>query len=530
MSIVMGPVLNFRGIEGGEWRVSALCVVPDQVAGTPMNWSIGTSGPTSVTGLVLKSYKGKSVVRYDIAVAQTQQAQTVAYQLTDREDGPFSFVVPPKGAVPNCAYASCNGFSNPKDMNKVQEKNVLWRSMKAAHEKKRFHLLLMGGDQVYADSIWKDVERLEAWSNLDREARRKAQFTNPMRRAVEDFYFNLYCERWNQKEVIDMFSSIPTIMMWDDHDIFDGWGSYPAKDQFCRVNQGIFEIARDHFAIFQQQIDPTAQAPQNRHPAALAGQDHFTLTFEFGKLAIVAPDLRSERTLKQVMTPKTWDAITPWLDQLSKTVVDHLFVMSSIPVVHPDLSWAEEFFDWLPGQQELEDDLHDHWNSPAHKEERVRLIHRLLDTAQDKEIRTTLISGDVHVAAIGAVQSMRDPKADRNATVINQLTSSAIVHPAPPGIMNMVLELIGRSEQEIDRDINIRMLKFAGTSERFLTRRNWLSLEPDDQSQPRIWAIFHVENDEAGTDIDEMTTRYTKVVHPVEKSAAANSALSAQAA
>jgi PhoD related phosphatase len=513
MSIIMGPVLNFRGIHNNRWQVSALCVLADDVAEVPMNCGTNTGNPTSVHGTVLKSHNGKSIVRYDFTIAQTQQPQTVAYQLTDREDGPFAFVVPPEGDAPRCAYASCNGFSDPKAMKNVRDKNALWTSMCEEHDKNSFHLLLMGGDQIYADPIWKEAASIEKWTELDKFSRRQAAFTSQMQNDVEDFYFELYCQRWKQTEVACAFSSIPTVMMWDDHDIFDGWGSYPKNDLECNVYQGIFRSACEHFRIFQLQIRPDEQ-----HPATLAGQSNFTLAFQIGGLAIIAPDLRSERTLDQVMGKQTWDAINGWFEQLSPTAIDHLFVMSSIPVVHPDLSWAENFFDWLPGQQELEDDLHDHWNSPAHKEERVRLIHRLLDTAQGKDIRTTLISGDVHVAAIGAIQSGRDPDADRNASVINQLTSSAIVHPAPPGIMNMLLELIGRSEQEIDRDITIRMLKFAGTSERFLTRRNWLSLEPDTEKQPRIWAIFHVENDEGAlNDGGNLTIAYTKVIHPVEK-------------
>ncbi|HPE71554.1 MAG TPA: hypothetical protein PK018_05160 [Candidatus Competibacter sp.] len=39
-------------------------------------------------------------------------------------------------------------------------------------------------------------------------------------------------------------ASIPSIAMWDDHDIFDGWGSYDEERQNCPVYQGIYPIAR----------------------------------------------------------------------------------------------------------------------------------------------------------------------------------------------------------------------------------------------------------------------------------------------
>ena len=39
---------------------------------------------------------------------------------------------------------------------------------------------------------------------------------------VRRFCFNLYRDRRHQPEVEAMLSSTPTVMMWDDHDSFDG--------------------------------------------------------------------------------------------------------------------------------------------------------------------------------------------------------------------------------------------------------------------------------------------------------------------
>lgn len=41
-------------------------------------------------------------------------------------------------------------------------------------------------------------------------------------------------------------------MIWDDHDIFDGWGSYPPSLQSCPVFSGVFFVARKFYLIFQQ--------------------------------------------------------------------------------------------------------------------------------------------------------------------------------------------------------------------------------------------------------------------------------------
>ena len=33
-------------------------------------------------------------------------------------------------------------------------------------------------------------------------------------------------------------------MIWDDHDIYDGWGSYPAHMQNCSVFQGLRSLPK----------------------------------------------------------------------------------------------------------------------------------------------------------------------------------------------------------------------------------------------------------------------------------------------
>ena len=88
---------------------------------------------------------------------------------------------------------------------------------------------------------------------------------------------------------------------------------------------------------------------------------------------------------------------------------------------------------WVPGDQDLEDVVRDHWQSPGHRKERLRLIHRLLDLMASKKIRVTILSGDVHVACLGAIESERLGRRGQRAQVINQLTSAGILIRASPG-------------------------------------------------------------------------------------------------
>lgn len=224
---------------------------------------------------------------------------------------------------------------------------------------------------------------------------------------------------------------------------------------------------------------------------------------QFNKLGILALDLRSERTQNQVVSSKSWDAIYSWLDSNENGQLAHLFVLSSIPVVHADFNTLESILGMIPGQQELEDDLRDHWQSRPHRTERIRLIRRLLDFAREKKCRVTLLSGDVHVAALGSIESsVHDMQG--NTHVINQLTSSAIVHPAPSGAALYFLSQVAGDIETIERGINAQLIEFPTTRHCFIGARNWLSLEPDLSNKQHYWANWRVEGEKHP---------YTKFIH-----------------
>jgi phosphodiesterase/alkaline phosphatase D-like protein len=53
---------------------------------------------------------------------------------------------------------------------------------------------------------------------------------------VFSFYFNSYLRQWSQPLYTSALATIPHLMTWDDHDIFDGWGrcGYHAAGQQSR--------------------------------------------------------------------------------------------------------------------------------------------------------------------------------------------------------------------------------------------------------------------------------------------------------
>src|SRR5205085_2520411 len=125
--------------------------------------------------------------------------------------------------------------------------------------------------------------------------------------------------------------SLPSYLMWDDHDITDGWGS--REDSFpsdkstefkCEWNH-LFESARDMFQIMQS----------SRNPDSATGLSSFDFYFKVGRAGFVVPDLRSNRNvhLPRVWLPGQIKALKDWVDQ-NREGLDALFFVSSVVFSH----------------------------------------------------------------------------------------------------------------------------------------------------------------------------------------------------
>ncbi len=476
----LGPILGFRGATDGRWRISVLVVGDGDPPAVTVDAG-AVSGPT-----VLGSVDGSTAWRWDLDLPRGGAC-------TYRVDGTARVMsIPAAGEPLRSVYVSCNGFSSKKLAETTKDPFGLWRGINGQHAQRPFHLLLMGGDQVYADAVF-DLPVLGDWSHRSRKQKVKLAFTEERRAAVAKFYQKLYLTRWAQPDMATAFATIPSLMMWDDHDIFDGWGSYDTDLQQCPVYLGIFAAARDAFRLFQLQCGPT-----ERVPGAMTAED-FGFCYEIDRTAIWAPDLRSNRSLTQVVAPAAWNAAFTRLDGFAGK--KHVLVLSSIPVVYPSFKAVEAVLGWMPGEQELEDDLKDHWRTPTHQGERLRLIHRLLAFARVQGTRVTILSGDVHVGACGVLESRRSD----DPGVINQLISTGVVHPPPAALVAYLLDkVLAGFVDEVDRGMDARMLPFPGTNRRLRPTRNWLALSGDPQD--RIWAEWWFEGDPGPA---------TKVIHPL---------------
>jgi len=211
----------------------------------------------------------------------------------------------------------------------------------------------------------------------------------------------------------------------------------------------------------------------------------------------VAPNaIWGNRPTAGATQPEEFGAACSVLHQRAKDPI-HLLLLAGVPVVYPKYpAFVEGIMGIWPGQaaahlDTLDDDLRDHWRSGRHTGERIRLIHRLLRFARDNDCRVTILSGDVHLAALGLIESTRESARNPNTQSINQLISSPIVNLPQPRTGQLALQMIINKKEIVDRRITATMECFPETDSKIVATRNWLSLdlEPDR----KMWANWWIE-------------------------------------
>lgn len=108
------------------------------------------------------------------------------------------------------------------------------------------------GDQVYNDLVWAQPA-LAAWGKLSEPSQKlKAKWTAEMEAQAVQYYCGNYIDTLSTTNIATAMACIPQVMLWDDHDIWDGWGSYRDEVQATEVFQSLFKVARRFFLLFQK--------------------------------------------------------------------------------------------------------------------------------------------------------------------------------------------------------------------------------------------------------------------------------------
>lgn len=521
MTLFIGPVLRLQDRSEQRWHVSVLVGTDQQSprltyqAYRTYGEKGGAAGETKTIEpkrLLVANEQSKTptnILRYDIPVELHSRVEQAVQYGVDGEDGNWTFYVPAAQArTLRIAATSCNGFSSNRERREMADPYNRWHDVLDQHADEPFHLLIMAGDQVYADAIWDECTPIAEWAQIESNRKWDRSFNKEMRERVPRFYFDLYARSWGppveegrSQSMRTALASIPTLMMWDDHDIFDGWGSYAEGKLQSPVYDGIYQTARKYFQVFQRHRQPDS-AGQNSHdedgPSDISPSTaNLSYAVTLGDLGILVLDLRSERRRDRVLSDQAWKDIKDWLQQRQSEGLRHLFVVSSVPVVHIDLSALESVTQHVD-PMDLDDDLRDHWLSPAHKQQRLELIHELFHFASDSGTRVTLLSGDIHVGALGLLERQSDAETGAPEGSIYQIITSPITHPTPAAVMNWFYDWRASATEEIDRKITSRFVPLPGRGDYYVGARHWVSIGYRAEDR-RLMLEWRPETKDGGT-------------------------------
>ncbi|KAB5578559.1 hypothetical protein GE09DRAFT_1261717 [Coniochaeta sp. 2T2.1] len=468
-----------------------------------------------VRGFRLHAERGYTFWRFNIEVELRDKQQRISYRINR---GPSTgFWVPAKGTSMNCMFHSCNGFSLSVTSDEFSGPDPMWRDVLNTHQSQPFHVMIGGGDQIYNDCVMRQTKLFQDWLMMKNPLHKhNAPFTAEMQDELEGFYLERYA-MWFSQGLFGMANSqIPMVNMYDDHDIIDGFGSYPHHFMTSPVFSGLGNVAFKYYMLFQHQsvVDETETSEPSWSLGAQRGLYINELSRSLymslgGDVALLAVDARTERTREDVLSEKSWKKLMDRAyDEVVKGKVKHLLVLLGVPIAYPRLVWLENiltsrvldpikalgkagllgnFLNKFDGGVEVLDDLDDHWTAKNHKKERGIVIEDLQDLAADESVRITILSGDVHLAAIGQFYS--NPKLGlakhKDFRYMPNVISSAIVNTPPPDIMADILNKrnkVHHFDKETDEDMipifNYGVDGKPRNNKRLLPHRNWCSIRP----------------------------------------------------
>ncbi|MDQ1011053.1 phosphodiesterase/alkaline phosphatase D-like protein [Streptomyces sp. V4I23] len=332
---------------------------------------------------------------------------------------------------------------------------------------RRPDVLLLLGDQVYADETSDTTRRWIA-------GRRAAAGTGSSAPAeqVADFeeYTRLYDESWLDPELRWLLSTVPSCMIFDDHDLVDDWNTSASwlADMRARpwwqerVTGGLMSYwVYQHLGnLSPAELDADELYGQVR--AAGDGTDalrkfalradadpasvRWSYRRDFGRTRVLMVDTRAGRVLEEQARAMLDPQEATWLrDQAldGRGSLDHLLVGSSLPWLLPPLIHDVEEWNaalcrggrgarWARLSERVRQgaDL-EHWAAfPASFEKLTRMIAEA-GAGEGAPATVCVLSGDVHHAYVAEPVW---PAAGRPAARVLQLTCSPLHNSVPAAI------------------------------------------------------------------------------------------------
>lgn len=217
-----------------------------------------------------------------------------------------------------------------------------WQQFNEFATKAQPSFVLMMGDQVYLDEDPPDVYKQHL--NSDSAIRRKAMAA-------------MYQTNWSREPLRSIFANYPIYMLWDDHDVRDGFGSlahdsptmaerYPRGRALYDKMNAYFEDARDAFWHFQGCRNPGPDdTPDPSLPNYVDGpisqhiRSAMPFVFRCGRLIVLMVESRGERDAYRqdmpILGARQWAFIEEVFANLPADV-EALAIVTSTPIASQD--------------------------------------------------------------------------------------------------------------------------------------------------------------------------------------------------
>lgn len=355
------------------------------------------------------------------------------------QDQRYRFRTMPEAAAPlSFAFFSCHMPYDTTLFGQTETTSMaIWECLNETLERyyqDDLRFVIGGGDQVYTDG----VDTLNIWEFLNKTMCRQDGALLPTQDDMVSWYRDIYRGYWGFGSVRKVFANYPTYMIWDDHELGDGWGSYifrsRKKDDELKnlfpdyTSKGLrrrdcFKLLERMEAAGKRVYREYQHAHNPETPAA-----RFDYSMQQGETAFYFLDGRGYRDVNRdkhrILGTAQLRRFRRWVRGLDVCETPYVFIVSAVPILHvkPWILNKDESF-WARWRK-LEDDLRDGWEHDMHEPERKALLRILFDAAEGG-FRVCIVSGDVHTSA-----AFRIKKPNREATIY-QLTASAITYNNP---------------------------------------------------------------------------------------------------
>ena len=293
--------------------------------------------------------------------------------------------------------------------------------------------LLLLGDQVYADEV----------SPATLEFIRSRRDTNePPGEQIADFeeYTRLYRESWSEPDIRWLLSTVPTAMIFDDHDVNDDWNiSWSWVEEMRRTPWWEARVTGAFMAYWIYQHIGNLSPPEldaERTLDLVAGDgdagpalrrlahewdresaaSRWAYYRDFGDSRVLVLDSRAARVLAEGRRDMVDEAEWDWIVEHSRGDFDHLVIASTLPVflphgIHHLEAWNEALCDGRWGRlvARLSEKLRrgvdlEHWAAFNPSFERLCGWLRQVAAGASPPATIVILGGDVHNAYVSEVE------------------------------------------------------------------------------------------------------------------------------